>query len=76
VVKVSGCPDAWFRCLVEMPDAWFRCQMPQMLRGIEGIEVNISPLNISSVTRNLGSEILRFREGLKLEGLDLMVKSK
>jgi hypothetical protein len=42
-----------------------------------GIKVNISPLNISSVTRNLGSEILRFREGLKLEGLDfLIVKSK
>jgi hypothetical protein len=44
--------------------------------GGEGIEVNISSLNISSATRNLGSEILRFREGLKLEGLDLIVKSK
>jgi hypothetical protein len=50
--------------------------MPQMPRGIKGIEVNISPLNISSVIRNLGSEISRFREGLKLEGLDLIVKSK
>jgi hypothetical protein len=44
--------------------------------GGEGVEVNISSLNISSVTRNLGSEISRFREGLKLEGLDLIVKSK
>jgi hypothetical protein len=50
--------------------------MPQIPRGIEGVEVNISPLNISSATRNLGSEILRFREGLKLEGLDLIEKSK
>jgi hypothetical protein len=50
--------------------------MPQMPRDIEGIKVNISPLNISSATRNLGSEISRFREGLKLEGLDLIVKSK
>jgi hypothetical protein len=44
--------------------------------GSKGIEVNISSLNISSATRNLESEILRFREYLKLEGLDLMVKSK
>jgi hypothetical protein len=48
--------------------------MPQMPRGIIGIKVNISPLNISSVTRNLGSEILQFRKGLKLEELDLIVK--
>jgi hypothetical protein len=39
--------------------------------GGKGIKVNIS-----SATRNLGSEISRFREGLKLEGLDLIVKSK
>jgi hypothetical protein len=44
--------------------------------SIKGIKVNISPLKISFITRNLGSEILRFREGPKLEGLDLIVKSK
>jgi hypothetical protein len=68
-------PDAQFRYLVKIPDAWFRC-LVQMPDAWWGIKVNISPLNISSVTRNLGSKILRFREGLKLEGLDLMVKSK
>ena len=44
--------------------------------GSKGIKVNISSLNISSAMRNLGSEILRFRKDLKLEGLDLIVKSK
>jgi hypothetical protein len=68
--------DAWLRCQMPGSDAWFRYQMPQIPRGIKGIKVNISPLNISSVTRNLRSKILRFREGLKLKGLDLIIKSK
>jgi hypothetical protein len=72
-------PDAWFGCQMPTSDAWFRYQMPsldawfryqmpdaQMPRDIQVIKVNILFLNILSVTRNLGSEILRFREGLKL----------
>jgi hypothetical protein len=50
--------------------------MPQISRNIIGIKVNILPLNISFIIRNLGSEILRFREGLKLKELDLIVKLK
>jgi hypothetical protein len=68
--------DTWFRYQISSSDTWLRYQIPQMPRGIKGIEVNILPLNISSVIRNLESEILRFRKGLKLEGLDLIVKLK
>jgi hypothetical protein len=39
-------------------DTWLRYQISQIPRDIKGIKVNILLLNISSVIRNLGSEIL------------------
>jgi hypothetical protein len=54
----------------------FRCPDAQIPRGIKGIKVNISSLNISFATRNLGSEISQFWEGLKLKGFNWIVKSK
>jgi hypothetical protein len=50
--------NAWLRYQIPGLNAWLRYPIPQIPRDIKGIKVNISSLNISSITRNLGSKIL------------------